>query len=1040
MTKTTNSKNDLKINNDTLYNKMTKTKKPTTPFNCSKCGKGCFTVPNCASCIMDSGFIEDSIFASNNGIKYNKGKTFEEQHKEIKTEKKKMITNNKRKMIEDIIKIKLYPDNFKNPKKGKKPINTWTDKRNQNKNYKANPKYNIGIVCNEDSGIFGVDLDFYTKEGEEIYDPINNKKHKAFIDLFGEDYVEYFNTYTQETPNGGKHLIFKHEEGLKQIQSKAYKIDTRGGDTNGYLVGFNSVVNGKKYEVILNKEIQPLPKELKDFLFNVVAVDSGTTIRQPKQTKGTKLSKAVKHFDIEANYQYNLTDEEIKNVCERLPSNYWTNFIDWITFTSGMKQINRKDIWDEINKTKPNYDKEDNDKYWDKTKNKNEECSYFEYLCKESNTMDYINLSKYKPVPEKVSKPDKVIDMPYLTGDYIKKDTYENGFDYDKYDDIVIQSDTGTAKSSSFKEYIIKSGHPFVSIVSRISLAKEQYEDFSERIDGVDYYAYDIDNTNAGLVTCIDSIMKISGWAENWNGTIELENRVVFLDEFNSLVEYCLQSTTMDNKRIEVFNFLVNQVFMKAKKIICADADISDISMKFIEYIRKRRNTFTYIQNTHIHNKGTPATELTSKEDLVKRLSKEKTFMCACDSKTEAIDIHQQLMKKDPKAIIKLIVARDDKRKGDEDYIDLKSHAKVIFSPKIVYGNDSNGYLGTDKRPVYAYYKELTISPTAMLQQINRERKISHLYYCFELKTCYLSCIHNSKQVVDMIEKEQKEAIDILGRGDYSDELEKMFIDLSIDLYIKNDAYTTNKYVHFKTILPKRGFIDTIKEKKQTIKQDSSERLKKKINVKIFNKENFKVADALNSQANMDVVRINDTELMRKNRTLFTDAGAIEKYILQKSYYLKNKEYCDRMLNKEDEIEFKKIHSKYYKVGQMMDLYDTLGYNKDLSKKSDYKETFTEEEKKDIMKQYKGVSKSIDLNDEYKRFQLLIKITKNLFGKEIVSSQKKQIKGKRQQVYLINKRIMNNLHEIQEHQKRHKVIKPNTEEYTEYYMKHRNLN
>ena len=1028
--KQTNSKNDLKINNDTLYNKMTK---PKTPFNCSKCGKGCFSVPNCLSCFRNSGFIEDSIFASNNGIKYDKGKTIEEQHKEIKTEKKKMITNNNRMKIEDIIKIRLQKGK-KNPKKDV----SWTDKRNQNKNYKANSEYNVGIVCNEESGLFGVDLDFYTKEGEEKYDPINNKKHKAFIDLFGEDYVKYFNTFTQRTPNGGIHLGFKHEEGLKQIQSKEYKIDTRGGDTNGYLVGFNSVVNGKKYEVILNKELQPLPKELKDFLFNVVAVDNGTKIKQPKQTKGTRLSKAVKHFDIEQNFKYNLTDEEIKNVCERLPSNYWTNFIDWLKFTSGMKQINRKDIWDEINKTKPNYDKLENEEHWDKTKNKYEECSYFEYLCKEANTMDYINLSKYKPVPEKQSKPDKLIDMPYLTGDYIKKDTYENGFDYDKYDDIVIQSDTGTAKSSSFKEYIIKSGHPFVSIVSRISLAKEQYEDFSERIEGVDYYAYDIDNTNAGLVTCIDSIMKISGWAENWNGNIELENRVVFLDEFNSLVEYVLNSSTMKNKRIEVFNFLVNQVFMKAKKIVCADADISDISMKFIEYIRKRRNSFTYIQNTHIHNKGTPATELFSKEDIVKRLSKEKTFMCACDSKSEAIDIYTQLIEKDPKAIIKLIVARDDKRKGDEDYIDLKSHAKIIFSPKIVYGNDSNGYLGTDKRPVYAYYKELTISPTAMLQQINRERKIEHLYYCFDLKLFCNTSMNNSKQALKVIEKEQKEAVEILGRGDYSEEIEKMFIDLSVDLVIKHSCYDSNKYAHFKTLLPTRGFIDTHTEKKKTNTKQSS--LSKKINNAKFSKENFIIGDCLNSQTNMDVVRINNTELMRKNRTLFTNAGAIEKYILQKTFYLKDKEYCERMLNKEDEIEFKKINSNYYKVSQMLNLYDILGYNKDLSKKSDYKETFTEEQKKDIMKQYKGVSKTIDLNDEYKRFQFIIKITKNLFGKEIVSSQKKQIKGKRQQVYSINKRIINNLYEIQEHQKRHKVIKPNTAEYTKYYMEHRNLN
>lgn len=1020
--------NDLKRSRDTLYNKMTK---PKTPFNCSKCGKGSY-ISTCATCIIDSGFIEDTIYASNNKIKYDKGKTIEQQHKQIKTQKKKIITNNKIMKICDIIKIKLQTNT-------KIPENAWLDKKNQNKNYKANPKYNVGIVCNEDSGVFGVDLDFYNKEGKEPYDPINNKFHKEFIDRFGENYVEYFNTYTQTTPNGGKHLIFKHEEGLSQIQSDKYKIDTRGGDTNGYLTGLNSVVNGKRYEVILNKEIQPLPKELKDFLFNVVALDRDTTIKQPKQSK--KLSKAVKHFDIEANYKYNLTDDEIRLICKRLPANYWTNFIDWLKFTSGMKQINRKDLWEEINVTKPKYHKTQNEYFWDKTKNKYEDCSYFEYLCKEANTMDFINLSKYKPVPSKESKPDKSIDMPYLTGDFIKKDTYKNGLDYDAYDDMVIQSDTGTAKSSSFKEYMIKNGQSFVSIVSRISLAKEQFEDFGERIDGVDYYGYDIDNTNTGLIICIDSIMKISGWSSSWGSSIpELENRIIFLDEFNSLVEYCLQSTTMDNKRIEVFNFLVNEVFMKAKKIICSDADISDISMKFIEYIRKRRNTFTYIQNTHIHNKGTPSTELTSKEDLVERLSKEETFMCACDSKTEAVDIYQQLMKKDPKAIIKLIVARDDKRKGDEEYIDLKSHAKIIFSPKIVYGNDSNGYLGKHKRPVYAYYKTESISPTAMLQQINRERKISHLYYCFELKVCMKSAYNNSKEVVKDIENQQKEAIDILGRGNYSDELEKMFIDLSVDLYIKTDAYSTNKYVHFKTLLPQRGFIDTIKEKKRTETQDSEKNLKKKIRVKLFNKENFKVSDALNSQANMDVVRIYDTELIKKNRTLFTNAGSIEKYILQKSFYLKNKEYCDRMLKKEDEIEFKKINSKYYKVGQMMDLYDKLGYNKDLTKKSDYQEKFTDEEKTDIMKKYKGVDKSVELNDQYKRFQFIIKITKNLFGKEIVSSQKKQIKGKRQQVYSINKRIISNLYEIQEHQKRHRLIKPTSKEFTKYYMEQRNLN
>ena len=59
-------KNHLKINSDvTLYNKMT------APYNCKKCLKSCYTVPNCLSCSVENGFIEDSIYASNNDIKKN---------------------------------------------------------------------------------------------------------------------------------------------------------------------------------------------------------------------------------------------------------------------------------------------------------------------------------------------------------------------------------------------------------------------------------------------------------------------------------------------------------------------------------------------------------------------------------------------------------------------------------------------------------------------------------------------------------------------------------------------------------------------------------------------------------------------------------------------------------------------------------------------------------------------------------------------------------------------------------------------------------
>ena len=110
--------------------------------------------------------------------------------------------------INDIPKL-VVKYNYKTPTKMK-----WYN-GNDNK-LRPNSNYNTGIICNKRSGVIGVDLDFYTKEGKEKYDPINNPNHKLFIDKFGNDYIKRFNTYTQETPNGGIHLIFKHHDDFKQ--------------------------------------------------------------------------------------------------------------------------------------------------------------------------------------------------------------------------------------------------------------------------------------------------------------------------------------------------------------------------------------------------------------------------------------------------------------------------------------------------------------------------------------------------------------------------------------------------------------------------------------------------------------------------------------------------------------------------------------------------------------------------------------------------------------------------------------------------------
>ncbi len=1010
---------------------MSKMPKVKTPFNCATCGKGSYT-QTCATCMMKDNLVEEMIVAHNNEVKVDITKNIDEQHNERKVLNNKIQVNNNRMKIEDILKIKLRENK-------KLPANRWTDKRNQSVNFKPSSSNNVGIVCNEQSGVFAVDLDFYSKEGKEPYDPINNPNHKLFIDTFGEDFIERFNTFTQLTPNGGVHLIFQHEEGLLQTQNDKYKIDTRGGDTNGYVVGFGSKVNGKEYIVKLNQDIKPIPADLKKFLQEVVFADTDTkiSVKSSVQNKKSKILKSLNPRVIAQNYSYNLTDDELRIIIEKIPRNYFTDFSKWLIFTSGMKQINRKDLWNEYSKMygSSQYDENKNNYYWNITKNKNDECMYFEHLVKISCGTAYIHLSKYKPQPERKNKPDEEIDMPYLTGKKTKKG-FSNGFDYDKYNNIIIQSDTGTAKSSSFKEWIKSSNENFVSIVSRISLAREQYEDFIQDDIDCDFYQYGIDNTNQGAIICIDSIMKLKSWV--WSG--DIEERVIFLDEFNSLIEYCLDTTTMENKRMDVFTFLVEEIFMKAKKIICADADISDISMKFINYIKQKRDDFTYIKNTHIHNKNTPATEIYSKSDLVEQLSKEETFFLACDSRTEAIDIREKLLYKNKDKPIKLMVARDDIRKDSEEYVNLANEPRVIYSPKVVYGNDSNGYLGEHKRPVYCYYTGGSISPTAMFQQINRERKISHLYYCFENKSFSFLEYETLKEVCDKFAKDQKDAFELLGNNYIDEFIEKMFMDLYVDLMVKLDTYNTNKYVHFKILLPKRGFHDNSTEKKQTIQQDMDDKIVKKINNQLFTKKNFKVADAINSKLNQDVVKIFNTELMRKNRDLFCESGKAEKLLKAKAFYISGVNYASKMLINENDIDFKKIKSKYAEIIYLQQVYKTFGFSPTFEKIEKEEQINKEELLSKYKKFCRGKLQEIDLENEQKVMQFIFKITKSILGDGWITNKQKRVGKKRIVEYKFNIAKLNNLKTVCDSRKGLKVPKPQTKEFTEYYMKYRNLN
>ena len=163
---------------------------------------------------------------------------------------------------------------------------------------------------------------------------------------------------------------------------------------------------------------------------------------------------------------------------------------------------------------------------------------------------------------------------------------------------------------------------------------------------------------------------------------------------------------------------LVN-VLQSAKAIVAVDADISPLCFIFLKEIGLCHK-IQYVVNKFNHNKDVVAQEVFSRSAMVKMMKKEPKFMLATDSRKIAEFYSTEF----PDA--KLLVSNplEEEFRGA-----LNDYDRVIFSPKVVYGLDST--LG---RPVFCDYTTLTISPTNMVQQVARERKLEKIYYMFASK------------------------------------------------------------------------------------------------------------------------------------------------------------------------------------------------------------------------------------------------------------------------------------------------------------------
>ena len=126
-------------------------------------------------------------------------------------------------------------------------------------------------------------------------------------------------------------------------------------------------------------------------------------------------------------------------------------------------------------------------------------------------------------------------------------------------------------------EKIKKRGdYKVLSIVSRVSLASQHKKNFESlgmvSYQDIEQHEYD-DCQN--LVIQLDSIIHLD--------LEKVGNTILFLDEINSLIDYLLNSDTLANRRLLVYNALCI-IIGRASYVIGVDADLSDIVIKFFKF------------------------------------------------------------------------------------------------------------------------------------------------------------------------------------------------------------------------------------------------------------------------------------------------------------------------------------------------------------------------------------------------------------------------------------------------------------------------
>jgi len=712
---------------------------------------------------------------------------------------------------------------FKLIKGSKRPACKWQEPCNQekisiceannfNKKYIGTPyERNIGVPTGKRNNLCVIDID--------CQKDIKEGKTNIFFEKFGESpaqWEEMFGCPVVHTPSGGYHLYFQEELRVPQTQNDQTNIDVRA--EGGYIVGAGSVINGIFYEHVAGS-FEKIPKMNEELIQFMEKNHTGAKpkVKKIKVMKDEKTGEEIAVEEIcgcdQSLYNYDYTDFMLNNIINGLDDKYFNTHIYFLVFSTAMKQIDRKDLWLVHSKKRSKHECQDKwmNNYWDGIKKGHKNLYAFNHLLNNTSyqkdtirtTLDYY---KYKKTLPNIINPDEKIERTKLgineegqQEDYFKKVISFDKYSHKKY--FIFKSDTGTGKTTAFRRYMQNKGGQFISLVSRTTLGEEQYRTFMNDDLDCGYYEYEpFNNPDMSYICQVDSILKMKWFLTNGH----LYGYTLFMDEFNSIIKYifCSDTLTRSGIRMLVIETLIEMI-KEAKHVIMTDADISDPAMQFLYNAvgSNDKDKIHFIQNTYNHNKGKYAQELFSLENVFEKMKGETEFLVCCDEARNCHLIKDELEQHENKKDKKILVVDRETESKFMSGLNLDDYDIVIYSPKIVYGLDS-----VRERPVFCVYSEKTIDPKDMVQQINRNRNITKLWFYFSRKSCRDSEFNTFEDCV----QDTLDTRDICNKQDYLkqeiNQLHNDFIQIFNMFKYNEDCYKTNPSAHFRIIIKERGF------------------------------------------------------------------------------------------------------------------------------------------------------------------------------------------------------------------------------------------